>query len=161
MGTLTPGQRRKCMQANKDRDTGIEVRLRLALWHKGYRYRKNYKGLPGAPDIAITKYHVAIFCDGEFWHGKDWDVVLKPRLLKGKNPEYWVRKIERNRERDRETDFKLLSMGWTVIHFWEGEIRDDVDRCVQVVEDAIFDTKIEEYDYFDSSLFPDEDFGDE
>ena len=73
-------------------DTSIEVRLRKALWHKGYRYRKNYKVLPGSPDIALTKYKIAIFCDSEFFHGKDWE-VLKLRLEKGKNPEYWIKKL--------------------------------------------------------------------
>ena len=66
------------------KDTKIEVILRKALWHKGYRYRKNYKKLPGSPDIVITKYKIAIFCDGEFFHGKDWE-VLKPRLEKSNN----------------------------------------------------------------------------
>lgn len=69
------------MQHIRANDTKIEVRLRKALWGKGYRYRKNYKELPGKPDIALTKYKIAIFCDGEFFHGKDWE-ILKPRLEK-------------------------------------------------------------------------------
>lgn len=81
---LTPEQRRKNMQHIKGSDTKIEVLLRKALWKKGYRYRKNYKDLPGKPDIALTKYKIAIFCDGEFFHGKDWE-VLKPRLEKSNN----------------------------------------------------------------------------
>ena len=92
MDTLTKEQRSKCMSHIRSKDTGIEVRLRKALWKKGYRYRKNYKRLPGTPDIVLTKYRIAIFCDSEFWHGRDWD-VLKPRLLKGKNPDYWIKKI--------------------------------------------------------------------
>ena len=68
------------------KDTSIEIKLRKALWHKGLRYRKNYKGLPGRPDIVLTKYRIAIFCDSEFFHGKDWK-ILKPRLEKGKNPD--------------------------------------------------------------------------
>lgn len=87
------------MSRIKGKDTSIEVTLRKALWNKGYRYRKNVKNLPGRPDIAITKYKIAIFCDSEFFHGKDWE-VLKPRLENGKNADYWIPKIERNMERD-------------------------------------------------------------
>lgn len=94
---LTPEQRRKNMQNIKSNDTKIEVKLRRALWQKGYRFRKNYKDLPGKPDIVFTKYKIAIFCDGEFFHGKDWE-VLKPRLEKSNNSEFWINKISRNRE---------------------------------------------------------------
>lgn len=69
MDVLTPEQRRKAMQAVKSKDTLLELRLRKKLWEKGYRYRKNYKGLPGTPDIVLTKCKIAIFCDSEFWHG--------------------------------------------------------------------------------------------
>ena len=92
---LTPEQRRKNMQHIKNRDTKIEVLLRKALWDKGYRYRKNYNKLPGKPDIAMTKYKIAIFCDSEFFHGKDWE-VLKPRLEKGNNSKFWIGKISKN-----------------------------------------------------------------
>lgn len=142
MDVLTPRQRHKAMKNIKSKDTSIEIRLRKALWHRGHRYRKNYKGLPGSPDIALTKYKIAIFCDSEFFHGKDWHQVLKPRLEKGKNPEYWVKKIERNMERDSENDKALLFLGWTVIHFWGGEIQKDIEECVEVVEEAIFDNRI-------------------
>ena len=103
---LTKEQRHKNMQNIKSSDTKIEVLLRKALWQKGYRYRKNYKDLPGKPDIVITKYKIAIFCDGEFFHGKDWE-VLKPRLEKSNNSEYWISKISRNRERDDEINKKV------------------------------------------------------
>ena len=96
----------KNMSKIHSKDTSIELLLRKALWHKGYRYRKNYKVLPGSPDIVLTKYKIAIFCDSEFFHGKDWD-SLKTRLEKGKNPEFWINKIERNRNRDYENDKKL------------------------------------------------------
>ena len=89
---LTKEQRKKNMQHIRANDTKIEVRLRKALWGKGYRYRKNYKELPGKPDIALTKYKIAIFCDGEFFHGKDWE-ILKPRLEKSNNSEFWINKI--------------------------------------------------------------------
>lgn len=138
MDNLTVQQRRKNMQHIKSKDTKIEVMLRKALWNKGYRYRKNYRGLPGNPDIVLTKYKIAIFCDGEFFHGKDWE-VLKPRLEKSNNGSYWVNKISRNRERDDEVNKRLLFEGWTVIRFWGDEIKKDVDGCVKVVEEAVFD----------------------
>ena len=100
MDVLTPEQRRKNMQHIKSKDTTIEVALRRALWKKGYRYRKNYKKLPGKPDIVLTKYKIAIFCDSEFFHGKDWK-IKKSKLLNSKNSEYWISKIEKNMKRDR------------------------------------------------------------
>jgi DNA mismatch endonuclease, patch repair protein len=138
---FTLSQRRKNMQHIKSSDTQIEMLLRRALWNKGYRYRKNYKELPGKPDIALTKYKIAIFCDGEFFHGKDWE-VLKPRLEKGNNSEFWIKKISRNVERDDEVNKQLLFLGWTVIRFWGKDIKKNVDECVRVVEEAIFDAKI-------------------
>lgn len=141
MDVLTPEQRRKNMQHIKSKDTSIEIALRKALWKKGYRYRKNFKGLPGKPDIAITKYKIAIFCDGEFFHGKDWE-VKKPKLMNSKNSDYWISKIERNMERDHENEQKLLFMGWTVIRFWGKEILKNTDDCMKVIEEAIFDSKI-------------------
>lgn len=135
---LTKEQRRKNMQHIKSQDTSIEVLLRKALWKKGIRYRKNYKQLPGKPDIAITKYKIAIFCDGEFFHGRDWE-VLKPRLEKGNNSEFWISKISRNRERDDEVNKQLLFEGWTVIRFWGNDIKKCTEECVKVVEEAIFD----------------------
>ena len=111
MTSLTPEQRRKNMQHIHSKDTSIEVKLRKALWEKGYRYRKNYKQLPGTPDIALTKYRIAIFCDSEFFHGKDWEVLLKPRLEKGVNSEFWIKKITRNMNRDDEVNKKLLFLG--------------------------------------------------
>lgn len=145
MDSLTKEQRKKCMSHIRSKDTGIEVALRKALWHKGYRYRKNYKELPGTPDIVLSKYHIAIFCDSEFWHGKDWD-ILKPRLLKGKNSDYWIKKIERNRERDLETDKKLLFMDWTVIRFWGKEILANTDECIHVIEETIFENQMRNSD---------------
>lgn len=141
MDRLTKEQRRKNMQNIKGKDTSIEIKLRKALWHKGYRYRKNVSALPGKPDIALTKYKLAIFCDSEFFHGKDWE-VLKPRLERGSNAAFWVKKISRNRERDEEVNKRLLFMGWTVIRFWGMEINKDVELCVKVVEETIFDMMV-------------------
>ena len=141
---LTKEQRHKAMSNIRSKNTSIEIKLRKALWNKGYRYRKNYEKLPGRPDIALTKYKIAIFCDSEFFHGKDWYTVLLPRLRRGKNAEFWEKKITRNMERDDENNKALLFMGWTVIRFWGDEITKDVDQCVKVIEEVIFDQMINE-----------------
>lgn len=138
---LTKEQRHKNMSHIKSRDTSIEVKLRKALWNKGYRYRKNYIKLPGKPDIALTKYKIAIFCDSEFFHGKDWE-VLKPRLERGDNSQYWVSKIARNRERDDEINKRLLFEGWTVVRFWGKDIMKNVNDCVKIVEEVMWDIKM-------------------
>lgn len=136
-------ERSRNMSRIRTKDTSIEVALRKALWKKGYRYRKNYRALPGSPDICLTKYKVAIFCDSEFFHGKDWE-VLKPKLEKGNNGEYWTKKIQNNMERDSETDKRLLFLGWTVIHFWGNDILRKTDECVRTIEEAIFDILLED-----------------
>ena len=138
---LTPEQRKKNIQHIRSKDTAIELKLRKALWEKGYRYRKNYKDLPGKPDIVLTKYKIVIFCDGEFFHGKDWE-VLKPKLENSNNGEFWIKKISRNIERDNEVDKELLFLGWTVIRFWGDEIKKDPNMCVRVIEETIFDIKM-------------------
>lgn len=108
---------------------------------KGISFQKNYSNLPGKPDIAFTKYKIAIFCDGEFFHGKDWE-VLKPKLEKSNNSEYWINKIDRNRKRDHEIDQELLFLGWTVIRFWGKDIKKNLEECVQVVEETVFEVKM-------------------
>ena len=143
MDNLTKEQRHKNMQNIKSKDTKIEVQLRKALWAKGYRYRKNDKKLPGKPDIVLGKYKIVIFCDSEFFHGKEWE-VLKPRLEKGTNPEYWVKKIENNRRRDDEINKELTFEGWTVIRFWGKDIKNKLDECIKVIEDIIWEQKMEE-----------------
>lgn len=145
MDRLTPEQRHKNMSSIKSKDTSIELVLRKALWNKGIRYRKNYKELPGTPDIVLTKYKIAIFCDSEFFHGKDWE-VLRPKLETGKNSDFWINKIGRNRERDDEINKKLLFEGWTVIRFWGKDIKKRTDECVKVVEEAIFSVMMEDND---------------
>ena len=139
---LTPEQRRKNMQHIHSQNTSIEIKLCKALWSKGYRYRKNYKKLPGKPDIVLTKYRIAIFCDSEFFHGKDWE-VLRPRLEKGNNSEFWIDKISKNINRDDEVNKQLLFMGWTVIRFWGNDITKNIDECVKVVEETIWDLEME------------------
>ena len=134
---LTPEQRRKNMQAIKSSDTTIELLLRKALWAKGIRYRKNYKGLIGKPDIAITKYKIAVFCDSDYWHGYDWENRIKS------NRDYWIPKIERNMKRDKEVSAALEEQGWTVLRFWEWQIRRETDQCVNIILNAVYTKKNE------------------
>ena len=140
MDRHTPEQRRKNMQAVKNKDSKIEVILRKELWNRGLRQRKNSSKVFGKPDIVFIGKKVAVFCDSEFFHGNDWE-ILKLRLEKGKNPDYWIKKIERNKIRDWETDKKLLYLGWTVIHFWGQDILKKTDECIQVIEETIWDTQ--------------------
>ena len=135
------------MSRIRGKDTSIELALRKALWEKGYRYRKNYKQLPGAPDICLTKYKIAIFCDSEFFHGKDWE-VLRPKVEKGNNGTYWVKKIQENMQRDDDIDKKLMFLGWTVIHFWGKDIIKNTDECIKVIEETIFRLKVENEDKY-------------
>lgn len=141
------------MSRIKGKDTSIEIMLRRALRKKGYGYRKNYKGLPGTPDVVLTKYRIAIFCDSEFFHGKNWQ-QLKNKVEKGKNSDYWVRKIERNIERDMEKDKMLVARGWTVIHFWGDEIKTNIDECIKTIEESVFETQMTnllDYDLYEKN----------
>ena len=131
---LTPEQRRRNMQAIHSKDTTIELLLRKALWERGVRYRKNYKKLIGKPDIAITKYKIAVFCDSDYWHGYDWE--NRNQRIKY-NRDYWVPKIERNMARDREVTEALQRDGWLVLRFWEWQIRKHLSECVESVLQAI------------------------
>ena len=131
---LTPEQRRKNMQAIRSKDTSIELRLRKALWERGIRYRKNYKKLIGKPDIAITKYRIAVFCDSDYWHGYDWE--NRNQHIKS-NREYWIPKIERNMARDQEVNEALERDGWTVLRFWEWQIKKQLDNCVNEILAAV------------------------
>lgn len=145
LDNLTKAQRQKNMQNIRSKDTSIELTLRRKLWVKGYRYRKNYVKLPGKPDIALTKHKIVIFCDSEFFHGKDWE-VLKPHLEAGNNPEYWKKKIYRNMERDNEVNKALMFLGWTVIRFWGKDILKNCDECIRVIEECIFDLTLQDED---------------
>ena len=141
MDILTKEQRKKNMQHIKAKDTKIEIILRKALWKKGYRYRKNYNKLLGKQDIVLPKYNIVIFCDGEFFHGKDWE-LLKNKLKKSNNGEFWIKKISRNRERDDEINKRLSFEGWTVLRFWGEDIKKHTDECVKIIEETIFDQNI-------------------
>lgn len=128
MDTLKPDQRRKVMQRIRSKNTKPEALLRKALWRAGIRYRKNYRSLMGTPDIAITKSKIAIFVDGDFWHARGHEQA--PGEQVGTNKEFWVRKLSRNIERDREVNDALTEDGWLVLRIWESEIYKDVNRCV-------------------------------
>ncbi len=105
-----------------------ETLLAKHLWYLGYRYRLNYRELPGSPDIVITKNKIAIFVDGEFWHGQDWE-NRKPRLKS--NRDYWIEKIEENIARDKKNNDSLSEMGWCVIRFWEKDVLKSPDDCIR------------------------------
>ena len=123
---------------SKIRSTGGKAETLLAkrIWHEGYRYFRNYKKLPGKPDIAITKYKIAIFVDGEFWHGYDWDNQKLKRIHT--NRDYWIPKIEKNMAKDKQVNEELRNMGWIVIRFWEKhEVLININECVLEVKEAI------------------------
>lgn len=142
MDNLTLEQRKNNMQHIRSNNTKIERILRNALWRKGYRYRKHYNKLPGKPDIVLTKYKIAIFCDGEFFHGKNWEMQRK-KIEKSNNSEYWVMKIERNIDRDEDINRKLKAMGWIVLRFWGKDIRNNTESCVKAIDEAVFEVKME------------------
>ena len=142
MDNLTLEQRKKNMSHIRGVDTEAECILRKALWKRGYRYRKNYKDLPGKPDIVLTKYKIVVFCDGEFFHGKDWE-EQKKRVEKSNNNSYWLAKIERNICRDKEINTRLASMGWTVLRFWSKDIKNNLAGCIQTIEEAIVESKLQ------------------
>lgn len=142
MDDLTKEQRRKNMQHIRSKDTKIEILLCKALWHRGIHYRKNYSSLPGRPDIVLTKYKIAIFCDGEFFHGKDWEIQRK-RIEKSNNSGYWISKIERNIIRDEDINKRLKAMGWVVLRFWGKDIKNNTEGCIKTIEEAIFKVKMD------------------
>ena len=122
--------------ASKKKDTTCESLVRQRLWAAGLRFRKNYSGLPGCPDIVFTRPKLAIFCDGDFWHGKDWK-VRRRKLGRGTNSDYWLAKIKRNIERDRKTTRQLQEMGWKVMRFWESQILADPSGVAQEILGAL------------------------
>lgn len=122
--------------SSKKTGTRCELALRRALWVAGCRYRKNVPDLPGRPDIVFPGAQVAVFCDGDFWHGRDWE-TRREKLSRGANAAYWLAKIRRNMERDQQNTRHLQSLGWTVLRLWESQIREDLSGTVQVVASAV------------------------
>lgn len=133
-GFYTSKKRSRIMSGIKGKNTKPEVRLRKALWHAGLRYRKNYKLLPGTPDIINKKYKLAIFVDGEFWHGHEWKT--KKAKIKS-NRAFWIPKIEQNIRRDAENTLALEHLGYTVFRFWTMEIKHELGRCVKQILDYV------------------------
>lgn len=135
---MTESKEYRSKMMSKIRSTGgkAETLLAKTLWHEGIRYYRNYSKVIGKPDITITKYKIAIFVDGEFWHGYDWENQKKKRLHH--NREYWINKIEKNIERDKYVNEQLEEQGWVVIRFWEKhEVLYDLSDCVFQVKKAI------------------------
>jgi DNA mismatch endonuclease Vsr len=137
---LTKEQRKKNMQAVKATGSKIEIALAKALFAKGYRYRKNDKTVYGKPDLTFKKHKIAIFVDSEFWHGKDWDIRKHDHKS---NKDFWITKIERNIERDKEVNLHLLKDGWKVLRFWGVDIQKNLQTCIIKIEEVINETKRE------------------
>jgi len=125
----------EAMRRNHSRDTKAELLLRRTLWQAGMRFRI-HGDLPGRPDVVITGHRVAVFCDGDFWHGRDW-ARRRAMLLRGSNSKYWVAKILANRKRDRINTHALSRLGWTVVRLWETDITAYPDAAAQVVLEAV------------------------
>lgn len=134
MDVHTPEQRSKNMRAIKATGTKDEIRLAKALWHSGYRYRKNDKTVFGKPDLVFKKHKIAVFVDSEFFHGKDWETE-KFRIKS--NQEFWHKKIGRNIERDKEVNEFLTYNGWKVLRFWSKEVKNNLQECVDRIINEI------------------------
>lgn len=126
--------RHKTMKAIKGYNTVIEIRLRKTLHKLGFRYRINYKKLPGSPDIVFLKKKVAIFCDSEFWHGKT--IKNKKKTIRN-NRSYWIKKIQENIERDKKNNEELKKQGWDVLRFWETDINNKLDKVIVDIQKVL------------------------
>ena len=131
MDNISKEKRRKIMQRVKSHDTKPEILLRKALWHRGMRYRKNWRALPGTPDIALTRRKIAIFVDGDFWHARGHED--NPGEQVASRQAYWKKKLTRNVERDKDVNEALTQLGWLVLRFWESDINSDLEACVRHV----------------------------
>ncbi|MFD2725043.1 very short patch repair endonuclease [Hyunsoonleella rubra] len=129
-GFYTTKKRSKMMSKIRGKNTKPELIFRKALWKKGVRYRVDSKTLPGKPDVSIKKYRLAIFIDGEYWHGYNWN-ERKPKLKTNRG--FWIPKIERNMQRDKEVNRQLEELGFTVFRFWSKEVINDLERCINDV----------------------------
>ena len=126
-GFYTTPQRSKQMSKIRAKDTKPEVLFRKQLWARGTRYRLYNKQLPGRPDIVLRKYKTVVFIDGEFWHGYNWET--RRETIKS-NREFWIAKIERNMQRDREVNAQLEEMGWTVFRFWSKDVTKNLKQVL-------------------------------
>lgn len=126
-GFYTTKKRSKIMGKIRGKNTKPELLFRKALWKKNVRFRLDSKQLPGKPDVSIKKYKLAIFIDGEFWHGYNWD-ERKDKIKS--NRDFWIPKIERNMQRDRQVNRQLEEMEYTVFRFWTREIKENLSKCI-------------------------------
>ena len=122
--------------SSRKRDTRPELALRRAVFARGLRYRCVAADLPGRPDLVFRRARVVVFCDGDFWHGRDLAARVA-KLERGHNAPYWIAKIEGNVARDRRTDAHLAAAGWTVLRFWERDIRQDADGIADAIAAAV------------------------
>jgi DNA mismatch endonuclease (patch repair protein) len=130
---LTPEQRKRCMSKVKSKNTDIELVVRSELHRRGLRFRIHVKTLPGTPDIVFPKAKIAIFVDGDFWHGyrfPDWESKL---------PEFWRVKIANTRKRDQRNFRRLRRMGWSVIRIWQHSIEYNLGLCVERIVSTVRD----------------------
>lgn len=134
MDVLTKEQRQKNMRAIRHKGSEIEILLAKAMWAKGLRYRKNDNSVFGKPDFTFKKHKIAVFCDSEYFHGKNWETQ---RNLIKTNTEFWQRKIESNIKRDLVVNDTLTKNGWQVIRLWGDEIKKNLDFCVLMIEKTI------------------------
>ena len=130
MDKISKSQRSNNMRAIRSKDTSIELILRKELWRRGLRYRVNCKGVYGKPDILFVKAKVAILCDGDFWHGKNYN---ENTFARSENSDFWNSKIVRNMERDRKVDDELSKQGYKVLRFWESDIVKNLSECCDIV----------------------------
>ena len=122
------------MSRVKNKDSAIELALRKELWSRGIRYRKNVTSVFGKPDIVFIGKKIAVFCDSEFWHGYDWE--NRKSDIKS-HQEFWIPKIERTIQRDREVNQHLQEQGWTVLRFWGKDIKRDPAVCADLIEKVL------------------------
>lgn len=151
---LTKEQRHKNMQHIRSRDTKPEILLRKKLWSMGLRYRKNYKDLPGTPDLYMPRYKICIFIDSEYFHGRDWECTdngysshkygsLKEQVKNGNHPEFWTKKIENNIAHDNSIDNELRGKGFIVIRFWSKDILKNIDECIKTIQEIAMEYQIQ------------------
>lgn len=155
MGKLTKEQVRKNMQANKSSGTKPELLLAKTLFARGHRYRKNDKTVSGKPDLTFKRIKLAVFVDGEFWHGRDWHDRKSDHKT---NKEFWVKKIEGNIERDRKVKYELENQGWRVLRFWGKDIQKKLLTCVLKVESEIKELKMDLKEKISLETFGDKQF---
>ncbi len=131
MDNLTADQRSRCMSRVRNRNTDIESAVRSELFRKGWRFRKHVSSLPGSPDLVFVRQRVAVFVDGDFWHGYRFP-LWKARLSR-----FWEEKIEKNRRRDRKNFAKLRRLGWRVVRIWQHEVKRDMTSRLTRLEELL------------------------